>query len=104
MERQLAFGSVINLRGLVSRTNGEGAEVQCACVCFHVYACHCEVAPVCAVIAADRGREAANFSSGERQEGAGGGEVFDEQDRCRKAEIPRPKKKTTGTKRGRMTD
>lgn len=40
-------------------------------MCFHVYACHCEVAPVCAVIAADRGREAANFSSGEKG-GSGG--------------------------------
>lgn len=53
------FGkSVINLKSLVSRTNGEGAEVQ--------YVCHCEVAPVCVVIVADRGRERDNYSSGEK--------------------------------------
>ena len=51
-----------------------------------MYACHCEVAPVCAVIAADRGRDAVNFSSGERLEG--GEEGFDEQDRCCGAKIP----------------
>lgn len=38
------------------------------CVCFHMYVCHCEVAPVCAVIAADGRREASNFSPGERRE------------------------------------
>lgn len=48
----------------MSRTNGEGVEVQ--------YVCHCEVAPVCAAIAADRGREMANFSSG----GEKGGESW----------------------------
>lgn len=43
-------------------------ERVCVCVC----ACVCSGAPVCAVIAADRGREPANFSSrGRRREGGG---------------------------------
>lgn len=54
---------------------------MCVCECVYVYACHCEVAPVCAAIAADRGRETANFSTGEREEGAQEG--FDEQACCR---------------------
>lgn len=96
---------VVNLRGLLSRTNVEGTKVLCVCVCacacscvcvrFHVSLCHWEVAPACAVIAADRGREAANFSSGGRQKGAEEG--FDEQDRCCGAEIP-PTKRTNGHK------
>lgn len=63
MRRLVSGRSAINLRGSMSRTNGERVEVQ--------YVCHCEGAPVCAVIAADGGREAANFSSGERR-GLGG--------------------------------
>ncbi len=71
------------------------------CLCFHVYACHCEVAPACAVIAADRGRETANFSSGgkERRERW---KVFDEQARCRGAKIH--VQKPAGTERGGMTN
>ncbi|KAG8013242.1 Receptor expression-enhancing protein 5, partial [Nibea albiflora] len=42
------------------------------------------------VIATDRGRETANYSSGERKEGAQEG--FDEQDRCQGAEIHIQKK------------
>lgn len=43
---------------------------MCVCMC----ACHCGIAPVCAVLAAEEGRwETANFSSGERKEGVVGG-------------------------------
>lgn len=74
--------------------------------------CHREVAPVCAVIAADGGcgERAANYSSGERSKGGGERrDGFDEQDRCRGAENPnrhrvRPDDRPTGPGETRLID
>lgn len=61
--------------------------------------CHCEVAPVCAVIVADRGRERANYSSGEKW-----GEVL--MSRIFVTELKSTSKETkqTPTKAGQQTD
>lgn len=56
---------------------------------------------MCAVIAADRGRETANFSSGERKEGAGRKVLMS---RIVEGELKYASKRPTGTKGGKMTD
>lgn len=87
----------------MSRTNGEGAEVQCvfvcvrlSCVCVSLWGCTC----VCSHSCWRGGGGRLILVPVNEREGAEEG--FDEQARCRGARIR--VQKPTGTKRGRMTD